>query len=152
MLISNPTSDFWAEVDNDKYYTDLLMAIEFSDRDRVSLLIAVCDVDRVQSQIISKYTEQLRPQFQAYQVAVNSHQLNVVQAISELVDREPDLQAGQRAIISVVGATSLSAKTSIANAEKSDRDTFFGYLQWTRESFQHFHLPIVLWMSKMSTI
>jgi hypothetical protein len=37
------------------------MVIEFSDRDRVSLFIAVCDVDRVQSDIINKYTEQLKP-------------------------------------------------------------------------------------------
>ena len=148
MLISNPTSDFWAEVDNDEYYTDLLMAIEFSDRDRVSLFIAVCDVDRIQSQIISKYTEQLKPEFQAYQIAVNSQQLNVVRSIAELVDLKPDLQSGQRAVISVVGATALAATTSTSDAEKSDRDTFFGYLQWTRESFQNFHLPIVLWVSK----
>jgi hypothetical protein len=44
------------------------MAIEFSDRDRVSLFIAVCDVDRVQSDIINQYTEQLKPDFQSYQI------------------------------------------------------------------------------------
>ncbi len=148
MLVSNPISNFWAEVDNDEYYTDLLMAIEFSDRDRVSLLIAVCDADRIQAQIINKYTEQLKTKFQAYQIAVNNQQLNVVRSIAELVDREPALYSGQRAVISVVGATVLSATTLTNDADKSDRDTFFGYLQWTRESFQNFHLPIVLWVSK----
>ena len=33
-------------------------------------------------------------------------------------------------------------------ADKPDRDTFFGYLQWTRESFRNFHFPIVFWVSK----
>ena len=46
MAILDSTVDFWKQINNDDYYTDLVMAIEFSDRDRVSLFIAVCDVDR----------------------------------------------------------------------------------------------------------
>ncbi len=148
MTVLNSSIDFWQQVDNESYYTDLVMAIEFSDRDRVSLFITVCDVDLVQSQIINKYTEQLKPDFQSYQITVNSNQLNVVRSIAELVDRESYLQTGGRAVISVVGATSLAAVNLDANADRSDRDTFFGYLQWTRESFRRFHLPIVFWVSK----
>jgi tetratricopeptide (TPR) repeat protein len=148
MAVLNSSVDFWQQVDNESYYTDLVMAIEFSDRDRVSLFIAVCDVDLVQSQIIDKYTEQLKPDFQSYQVNVNRDRLNIVRSISELVDRESYLQTGGRAVISVVGATSLAAVKLDANADRSDRDTFFGYLQWTRESFRRFHLPIVFWVSK----
>jgi tetratricopeptide (TPR) repeat protein len=148
MAVLNSTAEFWQQIDNEAYYTDLLMAIEFSDRDRVSLFIAVCDVDRVQADIINKYTEQLEPDFQAYQIAVNSNNLNPVRSIAELVDRESYLQAGGRAVISVVGATSLASVKLDPNADKPDRDTFFGYLQWTRESFRNFHLPIVFWVSK----
>jgi tetratricopeptide (TPR) repeat protein len=148
MAVLNSNVDFWQQVDNESYFTDLVMAIEFSDRDRVSLFIAVCDVDLVQSQIINKYTEQLKPDFQSYQVNVNSNQLNVVRSITELVDRESYLQTGGRAVISVVGATALAAVKLDANADRSDRDTFFGYLQWTRESFRRFHFPIVFWVSK----
>jgi tetratricopeptide (TPR) repeat protein len=148
MLVSNPNLDFWAEIDNEESYTDLLMAIEFSDRDRVSLFIAVCDFDLTQSKIINRYTEQLKSDFHTYQVTINSDHLSVNRSISELVDREADLQAGGRAVISVVGAAALAATTRYPQAKKSDRDTFFGYLQWTRESFRDFRFPIVLWVSK----
>jgi tetratricopeptide (TPR) repeat protein len=148
MAILNSTRDFWKQIDNEEYYTDLAMAIEFSDRDRVSLFIAVCDVDRVQSDIINKYTEQLKPDFQSYQISVNSSQLNPSRSIAQLVDRESYLKAGGRAVISVVGATALASVKLDPNADKPDRDTFFGYLQWTRESFRNFHLPIVFWVSK----
>jgi tetratricopeptide (TPR) repeat protein len=148
MAILDSTVDFWKQINNDEYYTDLVMAIEFSDRDRVSLFIAVCDVDLTQSNIISKYTEQLKPDFRAYQVAVNSNQLNISRLIAQLVDREPYLQAGGQAVVSVVGATSLASFKLDAESERSDRDTFFGYLQWTRESFRNFHFPIVFWVSK----
>ncbi len=148
MLVSNPNLDFWAEIDNEESYTDLLMAIEFSDRDRVSLFIAVCDFDLTQSKIISRYTEQLKSDFQIYQVTINSDHLSVNRSISELVESQADLRAGSRAVISVVGATALAATTRDPQAKKSDRDTFFGYLQWTRESFRDFRFPIILWVSK----
>jgi tetratricopeptide (TPR) repeat protein len=148
MLISNPNLDFWAEIDNEESYTDLLMAIEFSDRDRVSLFIAVCDFDLTQSKIINRYTEQLKSDFHTYQVTINSDHLSVNRSISELVESEAELQAGGRAVISVVGAAALAATTRDPQAKKSDRDTFFGYLQWTRESFRDFRFPIVLWVSK----
>ena len=148
MLISNPNLYFWAEIDNEESYTDLLMAIEFSDRDRVSLFIAVCDFDLTQSKIISRYTEQLKSDFHTYQVTINTDHLSVNRSISELVESEADLQAGGRAVISVVGAAALAATTRDPQAKKSDRDTFFGYLQWTRESFRDFRFPIILWVSK----
>jgi tetratricopeptide (TPR) repeat protein len=148
MLISNPNLDFWAEIDNEESYTDLLMAIEFSDQDRVSLFIAVCDFDLTQSKIINRYTEQLKSDFHTYQVTINSDHLSVNRSISQLVESEVDLQSGGRAVISVVGAAALAATTLDPQAKKSDRDTFFGYLQWTRESFRDFQFPIVLWVSK----
>jgi Flp pilus assembly protein TadD len=148
MLVSNLNLDFWAEIDNEESYTDLLMAIEFSDRDRVSLFIAVCDFDLTQSNIINKYTEQLKSDLRIYQININSDHLSVNRSISELVASEPYLQAGGRAVFSVVGATALAATKLNPQAEKSDRDTFFGYLQWTRESFRDFRFPIVLWVSK----
>jgi tetratricopeptide (TPR) repeat protein len=148
MLISNPNLDFWAEIDNEESYTDLLMAIEFSDQDRVSLFIAVCDFDLTQSKIINRYTEQLKSDFHTYQVTINSDHLSVNRSISQLVESEVDLQSGGRAVISVVGAAALAATTLDPQAKKSDRDTFFGYLQWTRESFRDFRFPIVLWVSK----
>jgi tetratricopeptide (TPR) repeat protein len=148
MLVSNPNLDFWAEIDNEESYTDLLMAIEFSDRDRVSLFIAVCDFDLTQSKIINRYTEQLKSDFRLYQININSDHLSVNRSISELVASEPYLQTGSRAVFSVVGAAALAATKLDPQAEKSDRDTFFGYLQWTRESFRDFRFPIVLWVSK----
>jgi tetratricopeptide (TPR) repeat protein len=148
MLVSNPNLDFWAEIDNEESYTDLLMAIEFSDRDRVSLFIAVCDFDLTQSKIINSYTEQLKSDFRIYQININSDHLSVNRSISELVASEPYLQTGSRAVFSVVGAAALAATKLDPQAEKSDRDTFFGYLQWTRESFRDFRFPIVLWVSK----
>jgi hypothetical protein len=148
MVISNPNTDFWTEIDNEESYTDLVMAIEFSDRDRVSLFIAVCDVDLIQAQIISRYTEQLKAEFRAYQIAVNSRHLSVNRSIAELVESEPYFQTGEKVVVSAIGATALASVKLDPEATKSDRDTFFGYLQWTRESFRDFHFPIVLWVSK----
>ncbi len=148
MLLSNLNADFWAEIDNEESYTDLAMALEFSDRDRVNLFIAVCDVDQTQSKIINRYTEQLIQDFYTYKISVDSSHLSVTRSISELIENESCFGAGNRVIVSVVGATALASTKSSSETLKSDRDTFFGYLQWTRESFRDFHFPIVLWVSK----
>ena len=148
MIVSNPNTDFWAQIENEESYTDLVMAIEFSNPNRVSLFIAVCDVDQVQQETIDRYTKQLSPDFRAYQVNINHQHLSVSKLVSELIEQEPYLQNAEKAIISVVGATGLSPFKLGTESTKSDRDTFFGYLQWTRESFNNFHLPIVLWVSK----
>ena len=148
MIVSNPNTDFWPQIDNEESYTDLVMAIEFSNPDRVSLFIAVCDVDRVQQETIDRYTQQLSSDFRAYQVNINHQHLSVSRLVSELIEQESYLQNAGKAVISVVGATGLSPFKLGTDSTKSDRDTFFGYLQWTRESFNNFHLPIVLWVSK----
>jgi tetratricopeptide (TPR) repeat protein len=147
MVISLTNTDFWEQIDNEESYTDLVMAIEFSSRDRVSLFIAVCDFDLVQQAIIDRYTNQLSPEFRAYRVDLDPQHLSVSGSIASLVDRETYLQTDGKAVVSVVGATALSPYR-LDPATKSDRDTFFGYLQWMRESFSDFHFPIVLWVSK----
>ena len=133
---------------NEESYTDLVMAIEFSSRDRVSLFIAVCDVDRVQQDIINRYTEQLSPEFQANLLSIDRKHLNPRGLIFELEDNQSRQQSEKRVLVSIVGATGLSAVKLDPEADKSDRSIFFGYLQWTRESFRRCHFPIVFWVSK----
>ena len=122
MIVSNPNTDFWPQIDNEESYTDLVMAIEFSNPDRVSLFIAVCDIDRVQQETIEKYTEQLSPDFRAYQVNINHQHLSVSRLVSELIEQESYLQNAGKAVISVVGATGLSQFKPKSNTHStSDR-------------------------------
>ena len=86
--MSNSNVEFWTQIDNEESYADLVMAIEFSSRDRVSLFIAVCDVDRVQQDIINRYTEQLNPEFQADLLSIDREHLNPRGLIFESEDNQ----------------------------------------------------------------
>jgi tetratricopeptide (TPR) repeat protein len=65
--------------------------------------------------------------------------------IAEKIAQEPYLQEGGRAVLTVTGAEGLSFLT--LGDEKSEQDTFLGYLQWTREALRSFQYPIVLWVT-----
>jgi hypothetical protein len=150
--------DFWQEVDNDKSYDRLTMAIRFSDTDRLNIFIAVCDQPTIQNEIIDRYTAELQSEFHCHQLTVSSNDISTKKLLYELIDREPIiLQPHNRTVVSITGAADLPASSNSATLQKrygrediirTDQEMFFSSLQWTREGLREFHFPIIIWVTK----
>jgi hypothetical protein len=150
--------DFWQEVDNDKSYDRLTMAIRFSDTDRLNIFIAVCDQQTIQNEIIDRYTAELQSGFHCHQLTVSSNDISTKKLLYELIDQEPIiLQSYNRTIVSITGAADLPASSNSETLQKrygredinrTDQEMFFSSLQWTREGLREFHFPIIIWVTK----
>jgi tetratricopeptide (TPR) repeat protein len=150
--------DFWQEVDNDKSYDRLTMAIRFSDTDRLNIFIAVCDQPTIQEEVIDRYTAELQSGFHCHQLTVSSNDISTKKLLYELIDREPIiLQPYNKTVVSITGAADLPASSNSATLQKrygreditrTDQEMFFSSLQWTREGLREFHFPIIIWVTK----
>jgi tetratricopeptide (TPR) repeat protein len=132
------------EVTNATAYEDLVAAIEASDG-VLSLLLAVCDDQQVREATIRQYEVELQPKILPYRIEMPRTDPSLRRVIAEKIAQEPYLQEGGRAVLTVTGAEGLSFLT--LGDEKSEQDTFLGYLQWTREALRSFQYPIVLWVT-----
>jgi tetratricopeptide (TPR) repeat protein len=132
------------EVANATAYDDLVAAIEASDG-VLSLLLAVCDDPQLREATIRRYEAELQPKILPYRIEMPRTDPSLRRVIAEKIDQEPYLQDGGRAVLTVLGAEGLSFLT--LGDEKSEQDTFLGYLQWTREALRSFQYPIVLWVT-----
>jgi len=133
-------------VDNEVRFLDLLVAIETSNQ-HLSLLLAVCDRDRLRNFLTERYEEELASEgIKSYRVMIDRQEPSLFAAINQLVEAEPYLQAGNPAVITVEGVASLSSFAS--EGERSPVDKFLGYLQWTREGMRQFAFPIVIWVTE----
>ena len=130
--------------DNQKAYDDLIVAVEASD-EVLSLLLAVCDEPQLQNEIIQQYEAELQPSIRPYQVLLSRKEPSLKEAIAEVVKDDPYLQSGSRAVITVVGADQLLSRR--LGEERSEKEIFFGYLQWTREGLREYPYPIILWLT-----
>ncbi len=125
-------------------YEDLVAAIEPSDG-VLSLLLAVCDDPQLREATIRQYEAELQPKILPYRIEIPRKDPSLRRVIAEKIAQEPYLQEGGRAVLTVMGAEGLSFLT--LGDEKSEQDTFLGYLQWTREALRAFQYPIVLWVT-----
>ncbi|WP_103670392.1 tetratricopeptide repeat protein [Pseudanabaena sp. BC1403] len=131
---------------NEVNFLDLLVAIETSNK-HLSLLLAVCDRDRLRSSLTERYEQELASEgIKSYRVTIDRQEPSLFAAINQLVEAEPYLQAGNPAVITVEGVVSLSSFAS--EGERSPVDKFLGYLQWTREGMRQFPFPIVIWVTE----
>ncbi|WP_017316750.1 tetratricopeptide repeat protein [Mastigocladopsis repens] len=132
--------------ENQRNYLKLIVALEAS-QGILNLLIAVCDDRNLRENLIRQYETELKQQdFLTYRVRVRNQDPSLRYALAQLVEKEPDLQQGKPAVITVLGVDELlSVKL---DAPKSEQDRFFGYLQWTREALREFRFPIVLWITE----
>jgi tetratricopeptide (TPR) repeat protein len=144
----NTSTEFWSQIDNDSSYEDLLLAIEYSGTEEVSLLIAVCDGKATQQQIIHRYQQQLQLSFHSYLLSVNSNNLMVKSLITNLIESEYYHSDARTTLVSVIGAANLASFQLSSEKRRSDLETFLGSLQWTREGFRQFSFPIVFWVTK----
>ncbi|MGD2183538.1 tetratricopeptide repeat protein [Lusitaniella coriacea] len=128
----------------DKAYDDLIVTIEAKGRS-LSLLVAVCDDLPYRESIIADYERELQPSFRSYRVTLDPNEPSLRAAIAELVQREPYLQEGGKAVITATGIERLYG-VKLGEA-RSQQEIFFGYLQWTREAFREFPYAIVVWVT-----
>ena len=136
----------WAELEpqNQDAYDDLVIAIEASDQ-KLSLLLAACDDSQLRNEIIDRYEAELIPDFRSYRLTLSLEDPSLKAALNQLVAQESHLQAGGRSVVTITGTEQL--RFLKLGAERSQQETFFGYLQWTREGLRQFHFPVVLWMT-----
>ncbi len=123
---------------------DLLVAIEASGR-RLGIFIAVCDDPQLKAEIISRYEQALAPEFRPYRLALDADEPSLKALLSAQMQADEYLQQGGQAVMTILGAEGL--RSLRFEAEKSQQETFFGYLQWTREGLQDFPFAIVLWVT-----
>jgi Flp pilus assembly protein TadD len=130
--------------DNERVYDDLIVAVEASN-EVLSLLLAVCDEPQFRDEIIQRYEAELQPSIRPYQVALSRKEPSLREAIAEVAKNDSYLQSGGRALITVTGADRLLSRR--LGEERSEKEIFFGYLQWTRESLREYPYPIILWLT-----
>ena len=131
---------------NEVNFLDLLVAIETSNQ-HLSLLLAVCDRDRLRSSLTERYEQELASEgIKSYRVTIDLQEPSLFAAINQLVEAEPYLQAENPAVITVEGVASLLS--FVSEGERSPVDKFLGYLQWTREGMRQFTFPIVIWVTE----
>jgi len=138
--------DDWVdpELQNATAYDNLRVAIEAS-QGALSLLLAVCDDERLRNEIIARYQADLAPDIRCYQTTLIRGEPSLRKTIAQLVEANEYLQQGGQAVITVTGTEQLYF-LKLGEA-RSEQEIFLGYLQWTREALRDFHFPIVLWMT-----
>jgi tetratricopeptide (TPR) repeat protein len=136
-----------AEERNEEIYQSLISLIENS-QGRLAPIIAACDDSEVRDRTILHYeadAQQLN--IKTYRIVL-SNEPSIRAELAKLKEAEPYLQQGSAAVFTVTGVDLLSrVKSSDIDDEQTEIDKFFGYLQWTREGFQEFPYPIVIWVS-----
>jgi hypothetical protein len=74
---------------NEVNFLDLLVAIETSNK-HLSLLLAVCDRDRLRSSLTERYEQELASEgIKSYRVTIDRQEPSLFAAINQLVEAEP---------------------------------------------------------------
>ncbi|MGJ5634439.1 tetratricopeptide repeat protein, partial [Nostoc sp. CALU 1950] len=133
------------EKGNEQKYNELLVSIEASEG-IMSLLIAVCDDSYLRDQIIKRYEAEVQSYIHPYRLKLARGEPSLRYAIEQLVQKDEYLVNNARAVITVTEIEKLGFLKELEDIS-SEREIFFGYLQWTREGLREFLYPIVLWLT-----
>ena len=132
--------------ENQRNYDRLIVALEAS-LGKLDLLMAVCDDRNLQASLIQRYEAELKQQgVEHYRVLVRRQEPSLRYAIEHLVQQKPALQQGLPAVVTVLGIDDLLPLQ--LDADRSQLEKLFGYLQWTREAFLLFQFPVVVWWTQ----
>jgi hypothetical protein len=129
---------------NQDTYEELLTAIE-SGQGSLSLLIVVCDDPVLREETIRRYEADLAPEIQSYRLTLARGEPSLSAAVRQTIESHKYLQQGKPAVLTLTGIELLHFLK--LGKEKSEQETFFGYLQWTREALREFPYPIVIWLT-----
>jgi hypothetical protein len=125
-------------------YEDLLMSIDLSDK-AFSVFIAVSDDNELRRKIIEKYESELSPEIISYQLDLKIEKPNLEEIITKLLLEDTYLQRRARAVFTVTGIEDLNFINK--KSGKSQQDSFFDYLQWTRNNLEKLQYPIIIWVN-----
>lgn len=132
--------------DRNPEYEELIVAIE-ARPDKMNLLLAVSSDNATRDRLIADYEAELDSDIRCYRIKLPRDEPSMRLAITtNLVEKETYLQRGGKAVVTVTGADELRDYRR-DDEERSEREVFFGYLQWTREALKHLGFPIVLWIT-----
>ncbi|NJM75876.1 MAG: hypothetical protein HC852_08945 [Acaryochloridaceae cyanobacterium RU_4_10] len=123
-------------------YENLILSINESSGS-FSLFIAICEDNLARDKIIEKYEFDLQPEIISYQLNLLERKPNLEEIIKKLLLEDIYLQRKTRAVFTVSGIEALDFIDR--DLRETWQDTFFGYLQWTRENFKKFPYPLIIW-------
>jgi hypothetical protein len=130
---------------NQRELRKLILSIQ-ANANRLDLFLAICDDRNLQEKLIQQYEAELNQQgFATYRTRLELKQPSLKATLAALVEREPGLQAGEKAVVTVLGGTDLLGVR--LTQETSEQEKFFFSLQWTREALREFQFPVVVWLS-----
>ena len=140
---------------NEQNLARLMVSLETS-APRLSLLLAICEDDVLRDELIGRYERELPKGIGAYRVKLAREEPSLRMALANLVQKESALQEKPIAVVSVLGAEVLRTWLPVIDpssndgrvAQQTEREKFFGYLQWTREGLREFPFAIVLWLTQ----
>jgi tetratricopeptide (TPR) repeat protein len=141
-MVAEDLSD--PDVQNERSYENLLVSIE-ANKDKLNLLVGVCDDSNLRDEIIQQYEAELEPAIRRYRVVLGRGEPSLRAAIEAVVQNDEYLKQGGRAVLTVTGAEQLFVLR--LGAQRSEQEIFFGYLQWTREALREFPYSIVVWIT-----
>jgi tetratricopeptide (TPR) repeat protein len=129
----------------DQYNYDQLMVALEASLGKLALLILVCDDRNLRAAIMDRYEKELQTGgTQTFRFILNRQDPSLRAGLAALVSQQPALQNGEPAIATVLGIEDLLPP--MLAIPISQQETFFGYLQWTREALLNFQFPVVLWL------
>ena len=130
---------------NQRSLQRLILTVE-ANAQSLELLIAVCDDRNFQAAMIEAYEAELRQQgIGTFRTRLNPQQPSLRASLEALVEQEPRLRSGERAVVTVLNAEALLG-VKLLNEEKTEQEKFFFSLQWTREALRRFKFAVVLWV------
>jgi tetratricopeptide (TPR) repeat protein len=130
---------------NELAYEKLVTVVEAS-KETLALLIAVCDDSKLRDRIIQRYEQDLKPEFETYQLQLAKTEPSLRAALGAWAEQQS--KPVTSAMFTVTGAESLLwFNLKDEDGSRTEIEKFFGYLQWGREGLREFPYPIVLWIT-----
>jgi len=129
---------------NQNALDNLLVTIEAS-KGRFGIFIAVCDDPPIKDEIIRRYEQGLVPAFQHQRLVLDEKEPSLKALLVKQQIANTKLQEKRPTVVTILGAEKLN-NVPLEEA-RSQREIFFGYLQWTREGMSNFPFAVVLWIT-----
>jgi tetratricopeptide (TPR) repeat protein len=134
-----------AQTANELAYEKLVTVVEAS-KGTLALLIAVCDDSKLRDRIIRRYEQDLKPEFETYQLQLAKTEPSLRAALGAWAEQQSEPVPST--MFTVTGAESLLwFNLKDDDGSRTEVEKFFGYLQWGREGLREFPYPIVLWIT-----
>jgi hypothetical protein len=136
-----------SQTGNELAYEELVTVIEAS-QGTLALLIAVCDDLKLRDSIIQQYEQDLKFEFQTYQLQLAKDEPSLRAVLGKWAEQQSE--SASSTVLTVTGAENLLwFKLQEDDFERTTEvEKFFGYLQWGREGLREFPYPIVLWVTQ----